>query len=457
MKYCSTRGGVSGLSFVDSLLTGLAPDGGLLVPEQLPDVSSDISGWRGLNFVELAQEVIPLFATDIAPAILQELIVKSYENFEHEDVVGWHQLGDVTVMELFHGPTLAFKDIALQFVGRLFEYALALNNQHLNILGATSGDTGSAAIAGVCGQSNVDIFILYPDNRVSPLQELQMTTVPDENVHCLAIDGSFDDCQSLMKEIFADLDFKRELNLGAVNSVNWARILAQVVYYGYASLKYDEAVSFCVPTGNFGNVFAAYLARQMGFPIEKLLVATNENDILARFIDTGEYARGDVHQTLSPAMDIQVASNFERYLYYHFGKDTDKLCAFMEQFQTAGSARISPPEGDFMATAVDTKQTLDAVRKAYSDYGYVLDPHTAVSYAACGLFRDVVAGPLICVATAHPAKFPDAVHSAVPQAPAQHPALDALIGLPQRKKVIEPTVEAIKNYLRTASSRVRLT
>ena len=364
MKYCSTRGGVNGLSFTDSLLMGLAPDGGLLVPESIPDVCAHLEDWRQLNFVGLAQEVIALFADDIERPVLDDLVAQAYSSFDHEDVVGWERLGDVTLMELFHGPTLAFKDVALQLLGRLFEHVLAQRGEHLNILGATSGDTGSAAIAGVRGQANIDIFILYPHNKVSPLQELQMTTVADENVHCVAVDGSFDDCQSLMKSVFADLPFKAQYQLGAVNSVNWARVMAQIVYYGYASLRMPEAPIFSVPTGNFGNVFAAYLAREMGFPIHKLMVATNENDILARFFATGEYARGDVHFTLSPAMDIQVASNFERFLYYYFDKDTARLRDFMSVFQSTGRASVdAPPSSDIiLATSVDAQQTLAAIR-----------------------------------------------------------------------------------------------
>ncbi len=379
MKYCSTRGGVQGLSFVDSLLMGLAPDGGLLVPETLPDVSDRLADWRELGFVELAQEVIALFVDDIERETLDALIADAYSTFSHEDVVGIEMLGDVTLVELFHGPTLAFKDVALQLLGRLFKHVLAERGERLNILGATSGDTGSAAIAGVRGQDNIDIFVLYPEGKVSNLQELQMTTVPDENVHCVAVKGSFDDCQTLMKNVFGDLGFKAQHQLGAVNSVNWARVMAQIVYYGYASLRAESPPAFCVPTGNFGNVFAAYLARRMGFPIGRLLVATNANDILARFFATGEYARGEVHFTLSPAMDIQIASNFERFLFYHFDKDADRLAAFMREFAETGHASIGAPPGDdeFLATSVDTDETLAAIRKVHEEFGYVLDPHTA--------------------------------------------------------------------------------
>lgn len=453
MKYRSTRGGVAGVSFLDSLLMGLAEDGGLLLPETIPDVTASLEAWRSLSFVELAQQVIALYVDDIERNELDEIIAQAYASFSHPEVVALRQLDDIAVLELFHGPTLAFKDVALQLVGKLFELALERNGAHLNILGATSGDTGSAAIAGVRGQRNIDIFILYPNNKVSALQELQMTTVPDENVHCIAIEGSFDDCQSLMKNIFGDLHYKQELNLGAVNSVNWARVLAQIVYYGYASLRMEGGAHFCVPTGNFGNVFAGYIARRMGFPIRQLVVATNENDILARFFDSGEYARSEVHFTLSPAMDIQVASNFERFLFYLFDEDSTRLLQFMEDFQNHGTATLGDAwQGaaahGFLATAIDTEETLAAVAEAYREHDYVLDPHTAVGVAAASKVRDqLVDGQLVCVGTAHPAKFPEAVQQALPDVTPTHPTLEALRGLPQRKTVLAADEAVIKAHI----------
>ena len=453
MRYQSTRGGVRGERFLDSLLMGLAADGGLLIPEQVPDVSDDLAELSELDFVSLAQRIIPLFVDDIPVDDLNRLISESYATFDHPDVVDLKRVGDVDVLELFHGPTLAFKDVALQLVGRLFEYALAKRGGHINILGATSGDTGSAAIAGVRGQSNIDIFILYPNNRVSHLQELQMTTIPDDNVHCIAIEGSFDDCQGLMKGIFGDLEQKQALHLGAVNSVNWARVLAQIVYYGYASLRQSEPVTFCVPTGNFGNVFAGYLARKMGFPIKQLLVATNENDILARFFATGEYSRGDVHFTLSPAMDIQVASNFERFLYYYFEGDSQRLCDFMEDFHETGKASVGDdwqgglPHG-FIATAVNTDETLAAVARYQKEYDYIADPHTAVGLAAIDKVDKSDLGPLVCVATAHPAKFPEAVAKAIPGLAPKHERLEALRDLGERKTVLPADPEAIIEHIR---------
>ncbi len=453
MRYQSTRGGAKGISFKDSLLMGLATDGGLLVPESIPDITGELSRWRDLSFTELAYEVIRLFSDDISDADLRRLIDEAYSSFTHADVVALKELEDFTLIELFHGPTLAFKDVALQLLGKLFEHVLAERGERLNILGATSGDTGSAAIAAVRGQPNIDIFILYPDGKVSPLQELQMTTVPESNVHCIAVDGSFDDCQSLMKQIFADLDFKAELHLGAVNSVNWARVLAQVVYYGYASLKFDQPVTFCVPTGNFGNVFAGYFARRMGFPIDELLVATNENDILARFFATGDYARGEVHYTLSPAMDIQVASNFERFLYYYYDEDVEQLRAFMQQFAESGSASIGgPPDAGFRATAVSTAETLATLKSVYENTGYVLDPHTAVGVCAKDKLKDSDSSPLLCIATAHPAKFPEAVEEAVAGLRATHPFLDVLSGMSSRKENLAADEQAVKTYMRETLS-----
>jgi threonine synthase len=452
MKYKSTRGQVSGLGFSDALLMGLASDNGLLVPETIPDVRSRLGAWQSLSFVELAQEIMPLFIDDIETETLKRLVAESYSSFDHDEVVGFQQLDELTVLELFHGPTLAFKDVALQLLGKLFEHVLGERGQRLNILGATSGDTGSAAIEGVRGQRNVDIFIMYPKGRVSPLQELQMTTVADDNVHCIEVDGSFDDCQNIMKTVFADAEYKAKYQLGAVNSVNWARVLAQIVYYGYASLRGEQAPTFCVPTGNFGNVFAAYLAQRMGFPIHHLLVATNDNDILARFFATGRYSRGDVHQTLSPAMDIQVASNFERFLFYYFDQDAQRLTQFMQDFAANGEASIgAPPEEALMSsTAVTQEQTIQAMRDVHQRFGYVLDPHTAVGYYAAKNWQQnsetTSAGDTVVVGTAHPAKFPEAVVQATGVQPT-HPTLQALDGLPMRRQSLPCDIEAVKAYL----------
>jgi threonine synthase len=450
MQYISTRGRTAPMSFQDAVVTGLAPDGGLLLPETIPDVTGRLEAWRSLGFVDLAVEILPLFIDDIPSDELEALVRDAYSGFDHAEVVPFVEVGEVTVMELFHGPTLAFKDVALQLLGRLFEYVLKRRGEHLNILAATSGDTGSAAIAGVRGLDEIDIFVMYPNGRVSELQELQMTTVPDANVHCLAVDGSFDDCQTLMKTLFSDLDFKQRHRLGAVNSVNWARVLAQIVYYAYASLRYGAdgpPVTFCVPTGNFGNVFAGYLAKRMGFPIDRLVLATNENDILSVFFATGEYRRGAVRYTVTPAMDIQVASNFERFLYYHMGQDSGRLQAFMDAFAATGHARVDEAPGfaDFSATAVDVKDTLATIRRVHRDHGYVADPHTAVGLAAADRFPSE--GRKVCLATAHPAKFPESVNEAVGDDVARHDSLDVLRGQPSRRTEIAPSLAAVKAFI----------
>jgi threonine synthase len=449
MRYISTRGRTPPMGFQDAVVTGLAPDGGLLLPESIPDVTESLGRWRELGFVDLAAELLPRFIDDIPVDDLDALIRGAYATFDHDDVVPLVKVGNVHVLELFHGPTLAFKDVALQLLGRLFEYVLRRRGEHLNILAATSGDTGSAAIAGVRGLDEIDIFVMYPDGRVSELQELQMTTVTDANVHCLAVDGSFDDCQTLMKTLFADLAFKERYHLGAVNSVNWARVLAQIVYYGYASLQLADRgpVTFCVPTGNFGNVFAGYLAKRMGFPIHKLILATNDNDILSVFFDTGEYQRGDVRYTVTPAMDIQVASNFERYLYYLLEEDSERLGAFMNDFAVDGRAVLERPPGtvDFAATAVNVAETLATIKQTFQAHGYVADPHTAVGLAAAARFPGE--GPMVCLATAHPAKFPDSVNAAVGADLARHPRLQGLRELDSRRTAVPPELNAIKDFI----------
>ncbi len=462
MRYISTRGQTEPMAFKDAVITGMAPDGGLLVPEIIPEVADQLEHWRGLDFVAFAKVLIARYVDDIPEDILDGLIERAYASFDHDEVIPFQPLKgltgnhDLQVMELFHGPTLAFKDVALQLLGQLFEYILEERDEHLNILGATSGDTGSAAIAGVRGLPSVDVFIMFPEGRVSPLQERQMTTIPDDNVHCLSVSGSFDDCQGIMKGLFADAEAKSTLSLGAVNSVNWARVLAQIVYYGYASLKFAaaEPVSFSVPTGNFGNVFAAYLAKRMGFPIDKLIIGTNDNDILARFFATGRYERGTVHHTISPAMDIQVASNFERYLYYHFGEDPAVLRSFMERFAAEGAAAIDgvPETDDFLATAVDEAAVRETIRKVYEENGYLVDPHTAIGIEAAGRFK--VPGVQVCAATAHPAKFPESVNEAVGRELARHPTLDALVDLPVRKTRLDPDPTAVRAFLEAHSSRI---
>ena len=457
--YVSTRGGIQPVDFEAAVMMGLADDGGLLVPAMIPHYDADeLDQWRELTYPQLAFQVMKPFVGDaFTDQELKELIDKSYATFDTEEVVPIRPMGNsgLFVAELYHGPTLAFKDVALQFLGNLFEKILKRRGGRLNILGATSGDTGSAAIHGVRGKENIEIFIMYPEGRVSPLQERQMATVPDKNVHCIAIRGTFDDGQRVLKEIFNDHSFKESMHLGAVNSVNWARILAQVVYYFWGCFRVHDQLGeriplqVCVPTGNFGDIFAGFVAKRMGAPIERLLLATNENDILSRFFRTGVYERGAVPPTLSPSMDIQVASNFERYLYYRLDECPEMVCDLMESFAEGCPIQLEGGDDDFAADRGDTQATLDTIQRFWKDYGILLDPHGAVGVAVATR-NPLLDAVTLCLETAHPGKFPDAIHQALGDGvEARHPALDALKELPLRKTIADPTLEAIEEYMKT--------
>jgi len=457
MRYKSTRGKVRNISFKDAIMMGLAEDGGLLLPESIPHLSTgEIEALEKLAYPELAFQIFSYFAADIPSADLKSLIDRSYATFDHPEITPVTHQDGVYILELFHGPTLAFKDVALQFLGNLFEYLLKERGEQMNILGATSGDTGSAAIQGVRGKENINIFILHPEGKVSPVQERQMTTVTDPNVFNLAVRGTFDDCQSIVKGIFGDLEFKKRHSLGAVNSINWARVLAQVVYYFYAFGRVRRQtgcreIYFSVPTGNFGDIFAGYIAKRMGLPIRRLILATNENDILTRFVNTGDYSKRDVHQTLSPSMDIQLASNLERYLFYLFDQDPERVSEAMEDFQQTGSLHFSPEEmarigEDFISLSADTADTLGTIGEFHRLTGYILDPHTAVGVHA-GKTRCGGEAPLVCLATAHPAKFGAAVREAIGSDPEIPPAIAALDNLEQRRTVVQPDAEVVKKFL----------
>jgi len=454
MRYVSTRGGVQGLSFCDAVMMGLADDGGLLVPEAIPDVSEDLPQLADKSYVDLAAYVMGHFIDDIPADELRSIIERSYETFDDQAVTPLVEVGDIHVLELFHGPTLAFKDVALQFLGNVFEYVLNKRGGHLNILGATSGDTGSAAIAGVRGKQNINIFIMFPEGRTSALQEKQMTTVLDGNVQNLAIEGSFDDCQSILKAIFNDLKFKEVYELGAVNSVNWARILAQIVYYfsAYVQLGLPERFQVAVPTGNFGNLFAGYVARRMGLPLETLILATNQNDILHRFFTTGRYERGEVYFSHSPAMDIQVASNFERYLYFEFGQASGKVRRFMKDFSDTGLATTNfntlNLDAAFTSGRVSDEVTASTIARVFEESEYLLDPHTAVG-VEIGLLKRRPGIPLVCLATAHPAKFDQVIRQVIPDIGVTHPTLELLKDLPERKILLEREVGAVKDFIST--------
>ena len=455
MKYISTRGQMEPIEFQDAVMTGLAPDGGLLLPESLPNIGNKLEAWSKLSYQELAFEVISLFATDIPAVDLKKLINDSYATFDHPEVAPSIEVGNFQILELFHGPTLAFKDVALQFLGNLFAYILENRGGKLNILGATSGDTGSAAIHGVRGKPNINIFIMHPEGRTSPLQEKQMTSVLDANVFNLAVGGSFDDCQNIMKTTFGDVPFKTEHSLGSVNSVNWARVLAQTVYYFYSTFQTLEktgaqSVQFSVPTGNFGDILAGYFAQRMGLPISKLILATNENDILSRFFNSGTYGKAEAVPTISPSMDIQVASNFERYLFFKVGRNAEKLVALMNDFSERGALSVELNENGtvddlFVAGKGDTAETLEIIKRYKEEYGYVLDPHTAVGVLVAEKFQSLEV-PTICLATAHPAKFTQAIIDASGEA-VHHPTLDALADAETRCESIASDVDLVKQYL----------
>ncbi len=455
MHYLSTRGGIQPVRFKDAVMMGLADDGGLLLPESIPVVSSEeLESWRSLSYPELAFAIISRFVDDIPAADLKELINRSYATFSHPQVTPVVRQDGVYILELFHGVTLAFKDVALQFLGNLFEYILKERNERLTIVGATSGDTGSAAIHGVRGKDGISIFILHPHGKTSLVQALQMTSVLDENVHNIAVDGTFDDCQDIVKALMGDLQFKQQYSLGAVNSINWARVLAQVVYYVYAWLQVaqkDEKVVFSVPTGNFGDIFAGFVAWQMGLPIARLLLATNENNILTRWVQDGDYSVGEVVQTVSPSMDIQVASNFERYLYYLFGCDSGRVRAAFAQLKTEGRISFSADELQqlqqvFSSASVNRTQTLETIKAFKQETGYLLDPHTAVGVRAA---QQMVADgmPVICLATAHPAKFGDAVAEATGEAVPVPASIARLEGLPTRCERMAADLEQVRQFV----------
>ena len=457
MKYISTRGGIEPVGFKDAVMMGLATDGGLLLPETYPRFSIDeITSWRDLTYQQLAFRIIAPFASEIPADDLKDLIDRSYATFTEPAITPLVSKGGISILELFHGPTYAFKDVALQLLGNLFEYLLKERGEKMNIVGATSGDTGSAAIYGVRGKDNINIFILHPHGRTSKIQALQMTTVTDPNVYNIAVHGTFDDCQNIVKQMFSDIPFKQKHSLGAVNSINWARVLAQVVYYFHAWLKVtadgQKDVAFSVPTGNFGDIFAGYVARKCGLPIKKLILATNENNILTRMVKSGDYSKGEVVATISPSMDIQVASNFERYLFHLFGESPARVNAAIEEFSansrmTFTSEEMATIQNDFSSISVNRDETLATIADFEKAYGYTLDPHTAVGVKAAydsGL-KDSTA--LVALATAHPAKFGDAVIAATGHEPVYPSGLQGLDNLPSRCEIMNADYSSIRAFV----------
>ena len=451
MRYISTRNNSKEYSFEDVFIKGLADDGGLYVPTSIKKYSiEELSKLKNLNYNELSTEIINQFSSDfISRDELSSLIEKSYSTFREKEVVKISSVGELKLLELFHGPTLAFKDIAMQFIGNLYEYYLSKNDKKINIIVATSGDTGAAAIDAIKGKSNLNIFVLHPNNRISSVQRKIMTTVEETNVFNIAIDGNFDDCQNIVKEMFSDLEFSKSINMSGVNSINWARIITQAVYYFYSYFKLEkDIVSFSVPTGNFGDVFAGYLAKKMGLPIDKLIVATNENDILHRAISKGDYVSKEVKETISPSMDIQLASNFERLIYYINNSDSEITANIMNKIKQNSyhieKNNLDKIQKDFISETCNERETLEIIKKKYEENNIVLDPHTAVGVGAAGklFFNDC-----IVLSTAHPCKFPDATINAINKHEKLPKELQHVIDKDENFKVLNNNVKEIKNFI----------
>jgi threonine synthase len=458
MHYISTRGQSPAVSFEDAVLTGLAPDGGLYIPATLPAISAQqLQQWKQLSYADLAFEIIRLFVDGaIADAELRKMINASYAAFSDPAVAPLQHLGgNDWVLELYCGPTLAFKDFALQLLGRLLDHFLARRRQHVAILGATSGDTGSAALEGCKHCEYVDLFILHPFQRVSEVQRRQMTTVQGANINNIAVRGNFDDCQEIVKKAFADQRFlPAGYQLVAVNSINWARIMAQIVYYFYAGLKFLDkypAVSFSVPTGNFGDIYAGYLAKKMGLPVRQLIIATNRNDILHRFISSNRYHKSTLEPTLSPSMDIMVSSNFERFLYDLFKGDTARVTNFVTGLGTTVQQVTEEEWGrareHFASHAVDDATTCAMIRAVFDKTGFLLDPHSATGVKAAEVCNSDPSIPMITLATAHPAKFSAAIEQAGLQVPALPAHLSDLFQREERCAVLDNSLDAVKAYM----------
>jgi threonine synthase len=461
MQYVSTRGQAPALSFSDVLMAGLAPDGGLYVPATWPQLSpATIGGFAGRPYGDVAFEVIrPFIGDDIAETDLRKMIRAAYAGFDDPAVAPLREIAPHTyVLELFHGPTLAFKDVAMQLLAQLMDHVLAKRGNRITIVGATSGDTGAAAIEAFRGHANIDVFILFPEGRVSPFQQRQMTTSAAENVHPIAIKGTFDDCQAILKALFGKRDFREAVGLSGVNSINWARILGQIVYYFTAAAALGspkQRVSFTVPTGNFGDIFAGYVAKRMGLPIETLVIATNVNDILARTIATGRYEVRGVNATTSPSMDIQVSSNFERLLFEAYGRDAEAVRSLMADLAKSGSFTIAPKalaaiRPDFAAGRADEAEVSETIARTFNASGFLPDPHTAVGLAVARRFalRGV---PMVTLATAHPAKFADAVKAAVGVEPKLPAGFEDILGKDERFVTLANSGQAVEDHIRAAS------
>ena len=452
MKYVSTRSHSKTSTFEEVFLKGLAEDGGLFVPQELFEFNkTEINSLKDLNYQDLATEIIFKFTGNfIDKNQLSKLIQKSYSTFRHKNIIDFSDVDEFKIMELFHGPTLAFKDIAMQFIGNLYEYYLNKKQTKINIIVATSGDTGAAAIDALAGKKNLNIFVLHPHNKISSVQRKIMTTYEDKNVFNIAVKGNFDDCQNLVKSMFSDLEFSRSINMSGVNSINWARIIAQSVYYFYAYFKSknNSELNFSVPTGNFGDIYAGYLAKKIGLPIGKLIVATNKNDILHRAISKGDYKIKKVEETYSPSMDIQIASNFERLLYDLNEKNSEKTHENMKRIKNNDyhleEDIIKKINVDFLSERLSEDETLKEIRETYNKNKYILDPHTAIGLGAA---KKLKINNCIVLATAHPAKFPDAIIKSINQKTELPNELSHINNKKENFEIINNSLEKIKEYI----------
>ena len=454
MNYVSTRNNKNELNFKDVFIKGLADDGGLFVPKNVKSLNSeDLDKLRNLSYNDLACEILNLFCSDfINKKDLKTIITKSYSTFREKEVVKISNLGSIKLLELYHGPTLAFKDIAMQFIGNLYDYYLSKNNDFLNVVVATSGDTGAAAIDAIKGKNNMNIFVLHPNNKISKVQRKLMTTGNEKNVFNIAIDGNFDDCQNLVKAMFSDLEFSKSIKMTGVNSINWARIIAQAVYYFYTCFRLNSSkpVSFSVPTGNFGDVFAGYLAKKMGLPIDKLIVATNQNDILHRAISKGEYISKKVEQTISPSMDIQLASNFERLIYYINNSNSEITAEIMKKIKEnvyqIDKINLESIQKDFVSESCNENETLDIIKKYYEKDNVILDPHTAVGV---GVANKLSLNDCVVLSTAHPCKFPDATENAIKKHENLPKELEHVLNKDENFEVLKNDIEVVKNFVKS--------
>ncbi len=453
MEYISTRNKNLKFSFKDVFLRGLAPDGGLFIPKKIKIYDeSELKNLSKMSYVDLATEIIANFCSpELEKNKLNNLIKKSYKSFTTKDVVEIKKIGDINLVELYHGPTLAFKDVAMQVIGNMYDELKVSSHRRINIVVATSGDTGSAAISALNGRSNINVFVLHPHNKISNIQRKIMTTIGSNNIYNIAIKGTFDDCQKIVKDMFAENTFRENINMSAVNSINWARIACQVVYYFYSSFKFQgKKINFSVPTGNFGDIYAGYVAKKMGLPIKKLIVATNENNILQRVINSGEYKPNKVKPSLSPSMDIQVSSNFERLLFYVLNQDDKRVSNLMSNLLSKGSFRLSLEEvniikKDFCAEKTSDKETLEIIKNFSEKYNFILDPHTATAVGAAKKIND--GSETLILSTAHPYKFLETIKMATSKKIKIPSQLSNTLDKEERYDILENNLLEVKNYI----------